>query len=290
MTQSDERIKQGHDFRSVKNLLAAIETGRLRIPTAQEENNSLKQQGSTAGPPQNISGPLTDYRLMSLKRTSATALPTIDVLRAVQDKTIASETAYEYLQSSGGQPEISPAQLNKSIIAATEQSLSKVHKVVPAIEMNIINQFKKAGYAPEIRGHRDTPQQTRDQIFSSNSLNSFRERQLKDLEQRAKLTMAMHAKSHGFQGAPTANSELADTFKTIESFATQQIDKMQRMGVPADKIRASVLGSIQDAAINMPKDGEMNKLFDELKTRVNTNIEKQLGSRMDLQRSGLRMS
>lgn len=86
-------------------------------------------------------------------------------------------------------------------------------------------------------------------------------------------------------GAPTIGSELAETFKTIENFATQQINKMLRMGIPAESIRTTVLSSIQQASLNLPQGSNVTSAFNELKERVNNNIEQQLENRIDIRRS-----
>ncbi len=122
-------------------------------------------------------------------------------------------------------------------------------------------------------------------LFGSDTLRQFRERQLQDLEARSYRTMVEHARSHGAAGAPTIGSELAETFKTIEDFATQQINKMQRMGIPAASIRTTVLSSIQQASLNLPQGSDIANAFNELKERVNNNIEQQLENRMDIRRS-----
>lgn len=122
-------------------------------------------------------------------------------------------------------------------------------------------------------------------LFGSDSLTKFRERQLQDLEARSYRTMLEHARSNGASGAPTIGSELAATFKTIEDFATQQISKMQRMGISAESIRTTVLSSIQQASLDLPQGSDIAKAFNELKERVNNNIEQQLENRMDIRRS-----
>lgn len=122
-------------------------------------------------------------------------------------------------------------------------------------------------------------------LFGSDTLRQFRERQLQDLEARSYKTMLEHAKSHGATGAPTIGSEMAETFKTIEDFATQQINKMQRMGIPAESIRTTVLNSVQQASLNLPQGSDIAKAFNELKERVNNNIEQKLENSMDIQRS-----
>lgn len=166
----------------------------------------------------------------------------------------------------------------------------RVYKSVPQHEQGIINNFKQANYAPLMKSQSATPEQYRAQAFNADNLRNFRDRQMRDLEARANATMAQHTKTYGYNGAPSAGSELADTFKMLETFATQQIDKMAKMGVSAEKIRTAVLGSVQNASMQLQKGSEMDKLFDDLKIKVNNNIERQLGNSVDLKRESLRMS
>lgn len=133
-------------------------------------------------------------------------------------------------------------------------------------------------------------QNQRQALFGANErLQDFRERQLRDLEFRTMQTMTQHAQMYGNGGGPTVNSEFVDMFKTIESFASQQIDKMQRMGISGGVIRETVLGSIQQSTMDLPKNHEVYKLFSELKERVNLNIEEQLNGRMDIRRASIGM-
>lgn len=133
-------------------------------------------------------------------------------------------------------------------------------------------------------------QNQRAHLFGSSTLSAFRERQLKDLEARANATMAQHAQTYGATGAPTAASELHETFKTIEAFATQQIDKMQRMGISGEVIRETVLSSIQGASMGLPRNTDVSQMFDALKERVNNSLENQLQNRMDIRRSSLSLT
>ena len=317
MQQHNTSVGQNHDYSSVMQLLSAIGRGRFRIATEQEvlkaktkevtsgitgsktidsmlKTGEQRQKDFLNHVGNNISErsayKLTDYKLLSEKRAGGKSTAVIDVLRAVQNKNVSVESAYNYLQANTGQIQKSAVQLNQEILGAAERDFMNVHKSIPQNEQGIINNFKQANYAPKMKTQRATPEQDHAQAFNADNFRNFRDRQLRDLEARANATMAQHAKSYGYNGAPSAGSELVDTFKTIETFATQQIDKMSKMGIPAEKIRTAVLNSVQEASMQLPKGSEMDNLFNDLKVRVNNNIEHQLGSRMDLKRESLRMS
>lgn len=117
-------------------------------------------------------------------------------------------------------------------------------------------------------------------IFTQADISSFREKQMADLEQRTQKTMINHVSMYGHAGAPTVRSELTDTVKTIEEFATKQVDKMKRMGISNDEIRTAVLGSIQSASLGISPKSYVKEIFNNLIEEVNNNIDNHIHHRM----------
>lgn len=230
--------------------------------------------------------PLTDLDLVKEADSGGRSTPTRDVLLAVQAGTVSVETASFFLK--GGSNPMFPKsdyEVYEGMRRSATQMIEDVHQDVPASDQAILTSFRDRIYVQQrIDGHAKTRQRTA--LFGNEHLASFRDRQLRDLEFRSTQTMRRHSQTSGAQGASNPEDDLKDVFKTIENFASQQIDKLKRMGVANNEIRTTVVGSIQSVSMDLPNNSEIAKAFVHMKETVCNNIERQIQSRKDMRSSG----